>query len=79
MYKRKIKCLKPIMEYFHFVVLLFPREEYERDFQIFLTIMIKSIMDFFHFLFEIILFMVEKYKRYFQIFTTVIKPIMDLL
>jgi len=37
------------MEYFHFLILLFALEEYEKDFQIFLTTMIKSIMEFFPF------------------------------
>jgi hypothetical protein len=34
-------------------------EKYKRNFQIFITIVIKHIMEFFHFLFEIFIFLVE--------------------
>jgi hypothetical protein len=69
-----------IFTFLEFEMLLFQLEKYKWDFQIFITTMIKPIMEFFHVLFEILLFLDEKYKRYLQIFTIiVIKPIMDLL
>jgi hypothetical protein len=65
------------MEIFH---LLFVLEKYKWDFQIYITTMINSIMEFFHVLFEVFLFLDENHKWYLQIFTTImIKPIMDLL
>jgi hypothetical protein len=70
------------MEFFHllFEIILLFLEKYIRDFQIFITIVIKPIMDFFHFLFATLLFLVEKYKKHVQIFTTtMIKPFIDLL
>jgi len=46
----------------------------------FITTMVKPIMQFFHLIFEILQFPLEKYIRDFQNFiTTMIKPIMDFL
>jgi len=40
---------------------MFLLEKYIRDFQIFITIVIKPIMEFLEFLFEMLLFLAEKH------------------
>jgi hypothetical protein len=44
---------------------------YKKNFQIFITIVIKPIMEFLHFSFEIFLFLLERKERDLKIFITI--------
>jgi hypothetical protein len=51
---------------------MFPLLKYKRDFQIFITIVIKPIMEFIQFLFQIFLFMIKENKKGLKIFITIV-------
>jgi len=54
--------------HFPFEIFLFPFGELERDVQIFITIMIEPLMEFFHFLFKILIFSLKIYKGFSSIY-----------